>query len=128
MKGALFEWLLLPFVMWGVFQGLLFYNSNMVEEAINIAIYEGAKQAAVQGRYTEDIYDEMETYLAKHHKFDPAKLEIVGTEDLKLRGEYLRIEVTIPKPRTNVMDLFQINDSSEVFTFEKYIMSEYVQP
>lgn len=125
MRETLAEWLLLPFTLWILFQGILFFNASMVEEIINIAIYESSKEAAVQGRYTQDIYNEMTVYLEKHHKFDPAKLEITGTEELKLRGEYLQIQVKVPKPRVNVLDIFKVNEEDDYYIYEKYIMSEY---
>lgn len=125
MKITLNEWLLLPFILWGVFQGTLYFNANMVEEVINIAIYEGSKKAAIQGRYTQDIYNEMIEYLEKNHRFDPSKLEIVGTEEFRKRGEYLSIRVKVPKPRLHVISLFKANDPNNFYIYEKFIMSEY---
>lgn len=125
MKITLNEWLLLPFILWGVFQGTLYFNANMVEEAINIAIYEGSKKAAVQGRYTQDIYNEMIEYLEKHHRFDPSKLEIIGTEEVRARGEYISIKVTVPRPRLHVINLFRTDDPNNFYIYEKFIMSEY---
>jgi hypothetical protein len=125
MKITLNEWLLLPFILWGVFQGTLFFNANMVEEVINIAIYEGSKKAAIQGRYTQDIYNEMIEYLESNHRFDPSKLEIIGTEEITTRGEYISIKVTVTKPRLHVISLFNTENPDNFYVFEKFIMSEY---
>jgi hypothetical protein len=125
MRPTLFEWLLLPFVLWGMFQGALYYNANIVEEAINIAIYETSKDAALEGRYNQVLYNEMIAYLEKHHKFDPSKVVITGTEDLTYRGDYITIRVQVPKPQVHVLEIFKPSNASDFFIFEKSIMSEY---
>lgn len=124
MRITLFEWLLLPFVLWGVFQGVLYFHANQVEQAIHMAIFEGAKKAAVQGRYTQDIYQEMNGFLVQTYHFDPSKVEIHGTESIKVRGEYLEVEVVVPKPRLHVLPLFKRNEQ-DYFRFRKSIMSEF---
>ncbi|WP_202078162.1 hypothetical protein [Caldalkalibacillus salinus] len=125
MRITLFEWLLLPFVLWGVFQGALYYHANQVEEAIHIAMYEGSKKAAVQGQFTDDIYQDMLQYLERIHHFDPSKVDIKGTETITERGEYLHLEMSVPKPRMHVLPLFKVQ-SHHLFHFEKYMMSEYI--
>lgn len=124
MRITIFEWMLLPFVLWGVFQGILYFNANQVEEAINIAIYEGSKKAAIQGYYSQDIYQEMRAFLEQSYHFDPAKVAIEGTESLRVRGEYLEVEVVVPKPRLHVIPLFNPT-RDDFFYFKKFIMSEY---
>ena len=41
MRVAMFEWLLLPFILWGMFQGVLYYHAVQVETALSSAIFEG---------------------------------------------------------------------------------------
>lgn len=118
--------LLLPFIIWSTFQPTLFTHASMVEETINTAIYEGQKEASLQGKYDEDIYKEIRDKLVKVHHYDPSKIEIHGTETQTLRGEKMYIEVTVPKPIINVIDIFKVDDS-EPFKIKKYIMSEYIQ-
>lgn len=126
MKPALFEWLLIPFVLWGVFQGLLYFHANQVHLALNLAAFEGSKEAALHGRYDEAIYDNMKGYLVKMYHYDPAKIEITGTEKLTLRGNDLTVTIKVPKPRMDVIPLFASHDSNSYFIEKKTIMSEYI--
>lgn len=125
MRITLFEWMLLPFVLWGVFQGALYFHANQVEQVIHIAIFEGSKKAATQGYYSQDIYQEMRNFLEQGYSFDPNKVEIIGTENLRVRGEYLEVEVLVLKPRLHVIPLFKRNTEEDYFHFKKFIMSEY---
>jgi hypothetical protein len=126
MKPALFEWLLIPFILWGMFQGLLYFHANQVHLALNLATYEGSKKAALQGRYSQQIYDEMKQYLVDAFHYDPKKIDIKGTERLTTRGNYLNVSITVPSPRIAVLPMFDFGLSSKNIVEEKQIMSEYL--
>ncbi|HET7628050.1 MAG TPA: hypothetical protein VFK44_06625 [Bacillales bacterium] len=128
MRPALFEWLLIPFILWGMFQGLLYFHANQVHLALNLATYEGAKEAALQGKYTDDIYGAMKQYLVDQFHYDPEKIEIEGTRTVQPRGEYLTVKITVPRPRIAVLPMFEFGSSSGVIVEEKQIMSEYIAP
>ncbi|WP_019156867.1 hypothetical protein [Robertmurraya massiliosenegalensis] len=116
--------LLLPLIVWSIFQQPLYNNAVMIEESLQLAIYEGQKEASLKGRYDEEIYKEMRDYLVETHNYRPELIEINGTETLTPRGEKLAIKITVPKPLMTVIDLFKI-DTSEPFTVQKTILSEY---
>lgn len=118
--------LLLPFIIWSTFQPTLFVHASMIQETINTAIYEGQKEASLQGKYDEEIYKKIRDKLVNVHHYDPTKIEIKGTETVTPRGEQMVIEITVPKPMMNVMDIFKV-DETEPYKVKKYIMSEYIQ-
>jgi hypothetical protein len=127
MKLAMFEWMLLPFILWGTYQGYLYYHVAQVEEALNLAVFEGQLEASTEGRYTEDIYNEMRNYLVSVHHFNEGDIEIVGTEALRVRGEYIDIQIRVPRPRLTVIPMFNHADDDTAFlSVEKRIMSEYI--
>lgn len=97
----------------------------MVEEALNLAVYEGQKEASLQGRYTDEIYEKIESYLVETHNYDPEKINIKGTEELTPRGEFMYIEITIPRPITSVFGIFTPKRDTDMGV-RKEIMSEYI--
>jgi hypothetical protein len=115
---------LLPFIIWSTFQPILFIHATMIEETLNTAAYESLKKASLQGKYDEAIYAEIKNKLVKVHHYDPDKIEINGTENITLRGDMIYLEITVPKPMMNVIDIFKV-DSSEPFNVRKNIMSEF---
>lgn len=118
--------LLLPIILWSVFQPALYANAMLIEQAISSTIYETSKEASLQGRYDNEIYNKMKDKLVEVYNFDPNKVIIKGTETLTPRGERMYIEVIIPKPKTSVLELFKFGND-EPYQYKKYIMSEYVQ-
>ena len=119
--------LLIPLILWGVFQPPLYNNAILIEENLRLAIYEGQKEASLKGRYDEEIYSKMKDYLVEVHHYQPELIEITGTETLTPRGEELTIKIIVPKPVMTVMDIFNFDDESEPFTVEKRILSEYIE-
>ena len=116
--------LLVPLMLFCMFQPVLYTNAMLVEQALSQAIYETQKKASLQGRYDEELYEEMLDYLETVHHFDRSKVQIKGTENLTMRGERLEINITIPKPMTTVIEAFRTSDKP--YHYKKYVMSEYV--
>lgn len=124
MSNFLSTLFLMPLLIWCVFQPALFSNSMLVEQAISNVVYETQKEVALQGRYDEDIYKKMKDRLVEVHNFNPEKIEIKGTETLTTRGERIEIEITVPKPKTTVIEAFS-RDSGQPYKYKKYVMSEF---
>ncbi|MBL5768430.1 hypothetical protein MXL46_13890 [Heyndrickxia sporothermodurans] len=117
--------LLLPLILWSIFQAPLYNNAAMVEESLKLAIYEGQKEASLKGKYDANIYKEMRDYLVNTHNYKADSINIKGTETLTPRGGKMTIEVTVPKPVVTVMDIFKV-DTSEPFKVKKTILSERI--
>nr|WP_173026425.1 hypothetical protein [Aeromonas sp. Ne-1]AKO69709.1 hypothetical protein [Aeromonas sp. Ne-1] len=118
--------LFLPLILWSIFQPALYQNATLVEESLQLAIYEGQKEASLQGKYDEEIYKKMRDYLVDTHHYKADQIQIQGTETKTLRGEELSISITVPKPVVSVVDIFNMDDS-EPFVVEKTILSEYIE-
>lgn len=118
--------LILPLILWAVLQPPLYENASMVEQSLNLAIYEGEKEASLQGKYDDSIYKKMRDYLVDVHHYNPDDIQIKGTETTTPRGKQMEIEVTVPKPVESVMDIFKIDDP-QPFHVKKTILSEYVE-
>jgi hypothetical protein len=116
--------LLLPFMIWSCFQPVLFTNATMIEETLNIAVYEGQKEASLQGKYDEEIYKKIRDYLVDNHHYQAEKIKITGTETITPRGERMTIQIEVPKPMLSVIDIFKV-DNSKPFKVKKSIVSEY---
>ncbi|MBU8732494.1 hypothetical protein KM915_20820 [Cytobacillus oceanisediminis] len=117
--------LLLPFIIWSTFQPILFINASMVQETLQLATYEGQKEASLKGKYDEEIYKKIRDYLVEVHHYDPDKIQISGTETETPRGGKIFIEITVPKPMLSVIDVFSI-DNTQPYKVKKYIVSEYI--
>lgn len=128
MRLTLYEWMLLPFMLWVIFQGVLYYQATLIETAIHQVIYEGAKKAAIEGRFTVEIYDQMREQLQEKYKLNAEQIAITGTEQLTYRGEYMRVEITAPAPSLSFLPFFSLGDRNEAtfWHYEKYIVSEYI--
>ncbi len=116
--------LLIPLILWSTFQGVLYIHASQIEETVNLAAYEGQKEASLQGHYDEEIYKEIRDFLVEGHGLDPDVIKVEGTEIIKPRGERITITVTIPSPIINVLDVFG-SDEQEPYTVTKHIMSEH---
>ncbi|WP_368502672.1 hypothetical protein AB3N04_00830 (plasmid) [Alkalihalophilus sp. As8PL] len=117
--------LLLPLIVWGTFQPILFMNASQVEETLRIATYEGQKEAALQGRYDETIYKMIRDYLVENHNYKSDQIQITGTESLTSRGERMVVEISIPHPKTTVIPFFPTGDDQPM-VIKRYIMSEHL--
>lgn len=115
---------LVPIMLWSTLQPALINNATQIEATLNLALFEGQKQASLQGYYDEEIYKKIRDYLVESHHYDPSKIEIISTETFTPRGEYMYIEIQIPKPMMYVMDIFKVADDDEPYKIRKYIMSE----
>lgn len=118
--------LLIPITIWSIFQGVLYTNATMTEEALNQSIYEAQKEASLEGRYSEEIYREMRDYLVDRHGYNPDKISIKGTEKLTDRGGELEIQVSVPQPPTSVLGMFKFEKEQRTFNVKKSVLSEYV--
>ncbi|AEA19275.1 MULTISPECIES: hypothetical protein [Bacillus] len=116
--------LLMPLILWSIFQPALFLNASQVDETINLAIYETQKKASLQGKYDSALYKEMKDYLVNIHHYKADQIKIKGTETVTTRGEKIYIEFEIPQPPLTVIDVFKI-DNSKPYKIKRTVRSEY---
>ncbi|MFD1609810.1 hypothetical protein [Oceanobacillus luteolus] len=139
--------ILLPLVLWATFQGLLYIHAGQVQETVNLAAFEGQKQASLQGYYSDDLISDMKDFLVEGYNMDPDKIAITITDEnntplsesnRQYREERMNVCISIPSPVIHVLDIFDFSgdggdapcgqESSEekYYRVEKAIMSEYV--
>lgn len=125
MQNLLATLLITPLMLWVTFTPVLIANANQVDETMLLAVYEGQKEASLQGQYTDAIYQDMEDYLVENHNVDRSKIEIDGTESLQTRGSEITVEVTYPRPITNLGSMLSFAPP-ETKTVKRTVVSEYV--
>ena len=123
--------LLVPLMIWSIFQPLLYQNAAMTQESIKIALYEIQKQASLQGQYTDELYGKFKQSLSENHGYNPDCIKIVGTESIVERGGDIEVTVTVPKPILSFYDVVSVSscdrpDSYTPFEYTQTIQSEFI--
>lgn len=122
---------MIPLILWSIFQPALNANAMFIQETMKTNLYEIQKKAAIQGKYTEDLYAEFKKGLAEQHGYNTECIQVVGTETNVERGGTLEVEVIIPKPPMNVFDVIDMGSCSRPDSYTPYkitetILSEYI--
>ncbi|WP_281864830.1 hypothetical protein [Planomicrobium okeanokoites] len=123
--------LTLGLLLFSVFQPVLYHNAATTQETIKISLYEVQKEAALIGHFNEELYGEFKSMLVQNHGYNPACIQIEGTEQPVSRGEDITVSVTIPKPMMNIWEAFDFAscdrpDSYIPYTVQQVIKSEYI--
>lgn len=125
MSKILANILLLGVLIFYTFQWILIHNYSATEDTLELAMNESLKEAAIKGRFTAAEYDYFEDVLIENN-IDPNKVQVTGTESIKVRGEYISLKVVAKMPPRTVMETFRIFNDDELFNKEKIIMSELI--
>lgn len=123
--------LLVPLMLWSIFQPLLYHNAAMTQESIKIALYEIQKDASIQGQYTPELYSKFKESLSKNHGYNTNCITITGTESLVERGGDIEVTVSVPKPIMSFYDIVSVSScdrpgSYTPFQYTQVIKSEYI--
>lgn len=127
MSKVIGEWMVLIIAVNIMFSPILGYVDSLHREAVEVVLSEGARQAAVEGNFTDEIIQDMKDTLVENYNFDPNKIEITATQEPTPvpRGEYLTASIKIPRGIIFVLDIF--NPGPNYYVKEIKIMSEYVE-
>lgn len=131
MQTILSQILIIPFVLWATFTPLLHHNASMTKESISIQLYEISKEAAVKGRFDEELYIRFKEQLFEKHGYRPECIQISGDEELVRKGEPINVTVTIPKPIMSIFDAVKMSSCDRPESYTPYNMplsinSEYI--
>ena len=123
--------LLIPIMLWSIFQPLLYHNAAMTQESIKISLYEIQKEASLNGHYTPELYSKFKESLSKNHGYNPQCITISGTETVVERGGDIEVTVSVPKPIMSFYDLVTVAscdrpDSYTPFEYTQVIKSEFI--
>ncbi|WP_374717750.1 hypothetical protein [Neobacillus sp.] len=124
MSKTLGEWMTLFIVINIMFAPILAYLDSLHREAVEVVLTEGAKKAAIEGKFSPEIIQEMKDTLVEKYNFDPNKIKINATQTLTYRNEYLEASIEVPRSFIFILDIF--NQGPSTFKKETKIMSEYV--
>lgn len=124
MSKTLAEWMTLFIVVNIMFAPILSYLDSLQREAAEVVLTEGAKKASIEGRFTPEIIQEMKDTLVNQYNFDVDKINIVATQTLTPRNQY--IEASIETPRTFIFIIDVFNQGPRTFKQKTKIMSEYI--
>lgn len=124
MSKALGQWMTLFLVINFLFTPILAYKDSLEREAVEVVLNEGAKKAAIEGRFTTEIITDMEQTLVNDYNFDPAAITITATTTITYRKDYLTASIEVPRGIIFVIDIF--NQGPRVIKKDIKIMSEYV--
>ncbi|KAA6446916.1 hypothetical protein [Bacillus swezeyi] len=125
MATALAKWMTILLSINIMFAPLLSNVDGLQREAVEVVLTEGAKKASVEGRFTNEIINEMKSNLAEKYSFNKEDISISSTSGLKGRGEYIEASITVPRTRIFVIDMF-VKEPAH-FTKSTKIMSEYLE-
>lgn len=124
MSTALAKWMTFIITANIMFAPILAYIDSLHREAVEVVLQEGAKKAAIEGRFTDAIINEMKQDLVSHYNFDEDKITITATKTLRYRQEYLDARIEVPRGPIFLLNIF--NQGPNTIEKETRVMSEYL--
>lgn len=126
MSTTLAKWMTLFIAVTIMFTPILAYLDGLHREAVDMVLYQGMKDASVEGQLTPIIMDEMRNQLITQYNFDPDSIiDISGTTGVVPRGAFIEGEITVKRTPLFVVNIF--NQGSATYKRPFTIMSEYIQ-
>jgi len=125
MSEVIGKWLTVSIAIIIMFTPILGYLDSLHREAVEVTLTEGAKKAAIEGRFTPAIIQEMKDDLVTHYNFTESDIVIHATTTQTSRNEYIQASIQVPRGILFVLDIFEQGPDH----IEKHtrILSEYVQ-
>lgn len=109
-----------------MFAPILGYVDSLHREAVEVVLSEGARKAAVEGYFSNEIIDEMKQKLVDNYNFDPDDVKIQTSHSAYpvARGEYINASIEIPRGIIFLLDIF--NPGPKAYKKEITVMSEFI--
>lgn len=124
MSKTLGEWMALFIVINIMFAPILAYLDSLHREAVEVVLTEGSKKAAIEGRFTPEIVQDMKDTLVQRYNFDETKITVTATQSLTPRNQYIQASIEVPRSFIFILDIF--NQGPSTFKKETKILSEYI--
>ncbi|WP_201715510.1 hypothetical protein [Rossellomorea arthrocnemi] len=124
MSKAVGMWMTLFLVINFMFTPILSYKDSLEREAVEVVLNEGAKKAAIEGRFTTSIINEMKQTLVDDYNFDASKITITATQSLTPRNQYISASIEVPRGMIFIIDIF--NQGPELFKKDIKVLSEHI--
>ncbi|MDC3424311.1 hypothetical protein NC797_07285 [Aquibacillus sp. 3ASR75-11] len=124
MSSTLGKWMTIIIAANIMFAPILSYIDSLHREAVEVVLHEGAKKAAIEGRFTTAIINDMKQQLADNYNFDQDTITITATQTLTTRNNYIEASIEVPRGFIFVFDIF--NQGPNTFTKKTKVLSEYL--
>lgn len=124
MSTTLAKWMTLIIMANIMFAPILAYIDSLHREAVEVVLQEGAKKAAIEGRFTNELIDDMKQELVDNYNFEEDKIKIDATQSLKNRNEYLEASIEVPRGIIFIFNIF--NPGPDKIKKDTKVMSEYI--
>jgi hypothetical protein len=124
MSTVLAKWMTLYLAITIIFTPILAYLDSLHKKVVENVVHQGLKEASIQGHFTDAIIADMKDTLVNDYNFQESTIEITATRDLKPRGEYIEISLSVPRGPIFVLDIF--NQGPTKINSQEKIMSEYI--
>ncbi|MCM3441391.1 hypothetical protein ACUIJN_17335 [Metabacillus halosaccharovorans] len=124
MSGVLAKWMTLIIAANIMFAPILSYIDSLHREAVEVVLQESAKKAAIEGRFTPTIINEMKRELVDNYNFDSSKIVISATTSLTYRENYLTASIEVPRGPIFLFEIF--NSGPKTIKKNTKILSEYI--
>ncbi len=124
MSSVLGKWMTLIIAANIMFAPIMAYIDSLHREAVEVVLQEGAKKAAIEGRFTSVIINDMKQELADNYNFDPSTITITATQSLTSRNNYIEASIEVPRGFIFVFDIF--NQGPNTIKKHTRVLSEYL--
>lgn len=124
MAAVLQKWMTIILVANFMFAPILAYIDSLHREAVEVVLHEGAKKAAIEGRFTDAIVNDMRSELVNNYNFDSEKVEINAAKSLTYRNEYIDASIEVPRGPIFLFEIFIPGPKS--IQKNTRVLSEYI--
>jgi hypothetical protein len=124
LSKAIGMWMTLFLVINFMFTPILSYKDSLEREAVEVVLNEGAKKAAIEGRFTPEIVNEMKQTLVDDYNFEKSAIAFSGTQSMTSRNQYISGSIEVPRGFIFIIDIF--NQGPSKFKKEIKVLSEHI--
>ncbi|MCM3443570.1 MULTISPECIES: hypothetical protein [Metabacillus] len=124
MSTTLAKWMTLIITANIMFAPILAYLDSLHREAVEVVLQEGAKKAAIEGRFTDTLINEMKQELVDNYNFDADKITITATKNLTYRENFIEATIEVPRGPIFIFEIF--NNGPSTIKKSTKILSEYI--
>lgn len=127
MKQLISFLMVLPFLVYFVYQPIFNHIAHLEHMYLEIIIDQGIEKAAVEGRFTPEIITEMKQDIMDNLHFSDDEILFEGTQSLTPRGQYIKGKVSVPEQQLSFLPGLFGNNTRHKFYGYAQQMSEYVE-
>lgn len=124
MSTVLSKWMTIFLALTIMFTPLFVYLDSLHRSVVDTVMQQGLKEASIKGHFTPEILADMRATLVNDYNFEDTTIEIYAQEALTQRGDYIWVEIVVPRGPIFILNLF--NQGPDTISRQGKIMSEYI--